>query len=190
MSRRDETVKQKWKIRSNNLDKRFNKKDVEQMIFTDEKDFMIEVVRNHQNDVVYGHKKKDLPVGRLYHETSRFSKKVMLSAGVSMKERQGFILLIHPKRRLTMNVISNCWTIIFYQTVTRFIQIMTLPFNKMGLRLTQVGQHKKEHLDANTPVFIGKDYWPPQSPDLNPIDYHVWDSLSEKVYEGRKRFAS
>ena len=39
----------------------------------------------------------------------------------------------------------------------------------------------QEHLDANTPEFIGKDDWPPQSPDRNPMDYHVWDSLSEKV---------
>ena len=38
VSRRDETVKQKGKTRSKNLDKRFTKKDVERMIFTDEKD--------------------------------------------------------------------------------------------------------------------------------------------------------
>ena len=43
----------------------------------------------------------------------------------------------------------------------------------------------QEHLDANTPEFIGKDDWPPEPPDLNPMDYHVWNSLSEKVYEGR-----
>ena len=52
--------------------------------FTDEKDFTIEVAWNRQNDV-YGHKKKEIPVGRFYHETSRFSKKVMVSAGVSMR---------------------------------------------------------------------------------------------------------
>ena len=51
------------------------------MIFTDEKDFMIGVARNRQNDVVYGHKKKEIPVDRLYHKTSRFSKMVMVSAG-------------------------------------------------------------------------------------------------------------
>ena len=43
----------------------------------------------------------------------------------------------------------------------------------------------QEHLDANTPELIGKDDWPSLSPDLNPMNYHVWDSLSEKVYEGR-----
>ena len=85
VSRRDETVKQKRKTRSKNLDKRFTNKDVERMIITDEKDFTIEVARNRQNDVVYGHMENEIPVGRLYHETSRFSKKVMVSAGVSMR---------------------------------------------------------------------------------------------------------
>ena len=34
-------------------------------------------------------------------------------------------------------------------------------------------------------MFIKKDEWPPQSPDLNPMDYSVWDSLNEKVYGKR-----
>ena len=53
----------------------------------------IVVHKQCQNDVVDGHKKKEIPVGRLYHETSRFSKKVMISAGVSMrgKTRINFI---------------------------------------------------------------------------------------------------
>ena len=111
VSRRDATVKQKRKTRSKNLDKRFTKKDVERMIFSDEKDFTIEVARNRQNNVVYGHK-KETAVGRLYHQTSRFSKNVMVSAGVSMRGKTR-ILLIRPKQRLTLNVTSNCWTIIF-----------------------------------------------------------------------------
>ena len=82
------------------------------MIFTDEKDFTHEVARNRQNDVVYGHKKKEIPVSQLYHETSQFSKKVMVSAEVSMRGKTRIHLLIRPKRRLTPNFRSNCWTII------------------------------------------------------------------------------
>ncbi|GFR86853.1 hypothetical protein ElyMa_006063600 [Elysia marginata] len=33
--------------------------------------------------------------------------------------------------------------------------------------------------------FIAKDDWPPQSPDLNLMDYAMWDSLAEKVYMGQ-----
>jgi len=27
--------------------------------------------------------------------------------------------------------------------------------------------------------------WPPNSPDLNPVDYAVWGALQEKVYRGK-----
>jgi len=32
---------------------------------------------------------------------------------------------------------------------------------------------------ANCPQFIStcKDEWPPNSPDLNPLDYHVWGAM-------------
>jgi hypothetical protein len=43
----------------------------------------------------------------------------------------------------------------------------------------------QEHLREETPEFIKKDEWPRQFPDLNPMDYTMWDSLSEKVYAGR-----
>ena len=41
------------------------------------------------------------------------------------------------------------------------------------------------HLEQVVPHFIKKDEWPPQSPDLSPMDYTMWDSLSVKVYKGR-----
>jgi len=30
---------------------------------------------------------------------------------------------------------------------------------------------------ANCPQFISKDEWPPNSQDLNPLDYHVWGAM-------------
>ncbi|XP_064608664.1 amine oxidase [flavin-containing] B-like [Liolophura sinensis] len=43
----------------------------------------------------------------------------------------------------------------------------------------------QQHLEEVTPQFITKEEWPRQSPDCNPMGYSVWNSLSEKVYEGR-----
>ena len=120
VSRRDETVKQKRKTRSKNLDKRFTKKDMEPMIFTYEKDFTIEIARNRQNDVVYGHRKKEIPVGRLYHETLRFSKKVMVSAGVSMRGKTTIHFIDTSKTKVNSecyikllddNLLPNCRTL-------------------------------------------------------------------------------
>ena len=28
--------------------------------------------------------------------------------------------------------------------------------------------------------------WLPNSPDLNPVDYAIWEALQERVYHGRK----
>jgi len=33
---------------------------------------------------------------------------------------------------------------------------------------------------AHCPDFIDKDAWPPNSPDLNPLDYHVWGCMLDK----------
>ena len=35
--------------------------------------------------------------------------------------------------------------------------------------------------------FIGKDEWPPKSPDCNPLDYYFWDALKVEVYKGRSK---
>ena len=36
-----------------------------------------------------------------------------------------------------------------------------------------------------TPDFIPPTLWPPKSPDLNPVDYSIWNVLQEKVYRFR-----
>ena len=33
----------------------------------------------------------------------------------------------------------------------------------------------------NFPSFIDKDHWPPNSPDLNPLDYCIWDEFAQCV---------
>jgi len=35
----------------------------------------------------------------------------------------------------------------------------------------------QEWCNDNFPAFIDKDQWPPNSPDLNPLDYCLWDEL-------------
>ena len=33
-----------------------------------------------------------------------------------------------------------------------------------------------------TPDFISPDLWPPNSPDLNPVDYEICDVMQRRVY--------
>ena len=41
-------------------------------------------------------------------------------------------------------------------------------------------------LRDNTPDFISSQEWTLHLPDLNPLDYSVWDILQEPVYEGKR----
>jgi len=38
-------------------------------------------------------------------------------------------------------------------------------------------------IHANCNDFIAKDEWPPNSPDLNPLDYHVWGAMLEAYHK-------
>ena len=40
-----------------------------------------------------------------------------------------------------------------------------------------------ELLKVETPDFIPPNLWPSNSPDLNPVDYKIWDVLQERVYK-------
>ena len=39
----------------------------------------------------------------------------------------------------------------------------------------------QEMLAEECPDFISRDAWPPNSPDLNPLDYSIWSILEQKA---------
>jgi len=44
-----------------------------------------------------------------------------------------------------------------------------------------------EFLSRNTPDFTSPLLWPPNSPDLNPVDYEVWGVLRQPLYRNKIR---
>ena len=44
-----------------------------------------------------------------------------------------------------------------------------------------------ELLCNETPDFIPSTLWPPNSPDLNPVDYKIWSVMQERVYRTKVR---
>ena len=41
-------------------------------------------------------------------------------------------------------------------------------------------QRTQDFLLVSCPDFIKKDEWPPNSPDLNPLDYYVWGEMMQR----------
>jgi len=60
--------------------------------------------------------------------------------------------------------------------------------------LTNVLSHSQEHTEhpcgvrTENVTFIEPHMWPPNSPDLNPVDCTVWGALQQMVYQ-RQRFS-
>ena len=137
------------------------------------------MARNRQNDRVYGKWKREIAPNRLYHETSRFTKKVMVSAGVSWKGKTRIHFIDTERTKVNSEMYKN------------LLEIGLLPdcrqlYSNGDWVFQQDGAPAQEYRDGATPDFIRKDEWPPQSPDCNPMDYAVWDSLSQMVYAGKQ----
>jgi len=58
---------------------------------------------------------------------------------------------------------------------------MVLSYNRMALQLT--AHATQDWLHANCKDFIAKDEWPANSPDLSPLDYHVWGVMLRAYQE-------
>src|SRR6218665_1082963 len=43
-------------------------------------------------------------------------------------------------------------------------------------------RHTVEFLNSKVPEFVEPHNWPPNSPDLNPVDYSIWSALQQRVY--------
>jgi len=42
-------------------------------------------------------------------------------------------------------------------------------------------------LRRETPDFISPEQWPPNSPDLNPVDSKIWATMQQRVYQTKIR---
>ena len=184
VSRRDNNVRSKRKERCRKLLDRFTQDDVKLIMFTDEKDFTLEIAKNSQNNRVYGQNKRQIIPTRLYHETSRFTKKVMVSAGVSWNGKTD----IHFIDTNNTKVNTDCYVKLLDEGLLpdcrRLYPSDDFIFQQDGAP-SHTSRITQGHLEECTPVFIKKDEWPPQSPDCNPMDYAIWDLLKEDVYRGR-----
>src|SRR5271165_2107871 len=53
---------------------------------------------------------------------------------------------------------------------------------KYGEHRPYRSRHTIGYLNINVPEFIELKNWPPNSPDLNPVDYSIWGALQQLVY--------
>ena len=143
------------------------------------------VYRNHQNSRVYGKNRKgDISDDRLFHNTNRQFKKVMLSACITWygATNSFFVnnksLKVNAKRyktHLEKELLPNIESMMKRKDWI-FIQD-SAPSHRANL----VQDFLLEKLNKR---FVKYSELPPTSPDCNPLDY-FWEKVQRKVYENR-----
>ena len=152
--------------------------------FSDEKVFTIAPPVNLQNDRVYaprGVKKRDIAAKRLLRTRPTFSKSVMVSVAVS-KLGCTELIFVEPGVKVDGTYYRD---VLLSQNMLPAIR--QLAGDVYVFQQDSAPAHRArstiEFLRHETPDFISPDLWPPNSPDLNPVDYKIWGCLQERVYK-------
>ena len=152
---------------------------IEDIIFSDEKIFCLRDKSSPQNDGLWmsaGTRKKDIPPELLVKEVETYSKGTMvgLAAGIRFKGSPVFVA-----QGATIN--TNVYIDILEKNY--FPEIMAAKGAKWVFQQDGASSHTSkdtmEFLKQNAPGII--EFWPPRSPDLNPLDYSIWSILAEDV---------
>jgi hypothetical protein len=147
------------------------------ILFSDEKMFDIDGVYNSQNDRVWAVNCAEAVKKDGIKQKRKFPQKVMVWLGVCSKgvsplvifeegsvDHARYIQEVLPVALKYRNeVFGNQWT-----------------FQQDGAK-SHIHHLIKQWCRNNFPSFIDKDQWPPNSPDLNPLDYSIWDEFVHAI---------
>ena len=175
-------------VRAKQLLKKYPEQAVGFIWFTDEKLFTVAAPVNMQNDRLYasaGTLKRQVPSERLLRTRSTYSKSVMVSVGVSSLGCTQLIF-IEPGVKIDGAYYRD---VLLSQHLLPSIREMS--GDCFTFQQDSAPAHRAREtvalLTRETPDFIPPTLWPPNSPDLNPVDYKVWSVLQERVYRSRIR---
>jgi hypothetical protein len=163
-------------------------RSVRRIWFTDEKTFTVSTPVNSQNNRVYSNAEKKALVEseRLLMERSHFSKSIMVSVGVSKMGKTG-VVFVEPGAKI--NSVYYCNRVLDHGLFPAIREICG--HHNWILQQDGAPSHRAantiDFLEKENVQFIEPNLWPPNSPDLNPVDYAVWGALEERVYKHKIR---
>jgi len=171
--------KAKRKTFANWARKKFRKEDTMKILFSDEKMFDLDGIYNSQNDRIWAVDRADADKKGGVKQKRKFPQKVMVWLGACSKGVSPLVIFedgtVNHERyiREVLPVARDYGNAVFEGDWT---------FQQDGAKPHAHKETQKWCADKNNfPFFIDNDTWPPNSPDLNPLDYCIWDELAHAV---------
>lgn len=178
-------VREKRLQRCNLLLRRFrSREDIRKIWFSDEKMFYLRPPKNTQNNRVYSDVqfKREIPLEHLLIEKSHFSKGVMVSVAVSML---GKSRLIFVDAGVKLN--SETYQEQILQHLLPEIEDVCYDYTfQQDGAPSHTSHSTRMFLSENCPDYIEPEMWPPNSPELNPVDYSIWGIFEQNLYDGQQ----
>lgn len=155
----------------------FRKEQTMNILFSDEKMFDLDGIYNSQNDRIWAVNRAEADSKGGIRQVRKFPQKVMVWLAVCSKG-------ISPLLIFEEGTLDH----------TRYIEEVLPVALKYGKKVfgddwTFQQDGAKPHIHHltqqwcrdNFPSFIDKDHWPSNSPDLNPLDYSIWDEFAQVI---------
>lgn len=154
--------------------------DGDEIIFSDEKMFLLQESHNQQNDRVYVKRLSDAPMDKLAVERYQNVSRVMVWGAISKKGKLPLLFIEKGVKIDTDYYIQNVLKEHLLPHATRLYGDQFYCFQQ-----DSAPSHKAKRTQAwceeNLPDFIPALEWPSASPDLNPLDFFVWGYMLSKL---------
>ena len=169
--------KAKRKKFANWVKSNFRKEQTMKILFSDEKMFDIDGAYNAQNDRIWAVNRTEADKNGGIQQKRRFSQKFMVWLGVCSKG-------------ITPLIIFEKGTVNHERYVNKVLPVALKygnnTFGDNWIYQQDGATSHTHHLTQqwcrdNFPNFIDKDHWPPNSPDLNPLGYSIWNELVKAI---------
>ena len=133
---------------------------------------------NRQNDRVYIKEGTKKPLNKkTIVEKNKFSRKLMVWAGVAYNLKTDLVFF---RQGVTVNA-DLYQSAILVPVVVPLCRQHNLIFQQDSAPC-YTATSVAEFLRTENIYFWTKEDWPPNSPDLNPLDYGIWGMLEQEVY--------
>lgn len=171
------------KMKQNRLDKCKKLQDffimhrVEDVLWSDEKIFTVEVTQNSQN-----HRQLLSPAlkntrKRKVATKSLFPKSLMIWAGIGANGKTQLVF-IDKHVKINAQIYQNE---ILDKAVLPWIQKNPNTIFQQDWAPAHGAKSTIAYLEAKVKNYLTKDQWPSNSPDLNPLDFSVWGYIEERL---------
>jgi hypothetical protein len=144
-------------------------------MFSDEKLFTVNGGLNKKNDVIYAESRDEANrIGGRF-EKCKFPLSVMVWCGITVNgPTEPFF--VENQEKITSSIYINKILPLAKEEGNRLFNRKKWAYQQDGAT-AHTANATQNWCNKNLDHFITKDKWPPNSPDLNPLDYYFWNAV-------------